>query len=91
MKQNYSLPINDDMNINNHKKIKKIGNKSPNEQNFSMNPNLNLGNVLPNLNYNGPNLNNNMNVNNKKVSLSSQPPKNTMPNFNQAENLNLIL
>jgi hypothetical protein len=89
MKQNYSLPINDDMNINNHKKIKKIGNKSPNEQNFSMNPNLNLGNVLPNLNYNGPNINNNMNINNKKISLSSQAPKNTIPNFNPGENLNL--
>ena len=92
LKQNYHLPINDEMNINPHKKIKKIGNKSPNEQNFSLNPTLNLGNVLPNLNYNGPNINNNMNVNsinNKKISLSSQPAKNTIPNFTPGENLNL--
>jgi hypothetical protein len=92
LKQNYPMPINDEMNINNHKKLKKIGNKSPNEQNFSLNPALNLGNVLPNLNYNGPTINNNMsvnNINNKKISLSSQAPKNTIPNFNPGENLNL--
>ena len=40
----------------------------------------------------GPNINNNMNVNsinNKKISLSSQPAKNTIPNFTPGENLNL--
>ena len=82
IKPNYSIPINEEMN--------KIGNKSPNEQ-YSINPGLNIGNVLPNLNYKGPILNNNLNANNiknKKVSLSSQGPKNTMPNFNQADNLN---
>ena len=30
LKQNYPMPINEEMNINNHKKLKKIGNKSPN-------------------------------------------------------------
>ena len=73
MKKNYSLPINDDININNHKKIKKIGNISPNEKNFSMNPSLKFGNILPNLNYKGPNINNN--ITNEKISLSSQPLK----------------
>jgi hypothetical protein len=87
MKQSFSLPINNE-DMNNHKKLKKI--QSPNEQNYSMNPSLNLG-VLPNLNYNGPNINNtNNSINNKKISLSSQPPKNTIPNFNQGENLNLV-
>ena len=89
MKQNFSLQMNDEMNVNNHKKMKKMPNQSPNDQNFNMNPSLNLG-VLPNLNYNGPNINNNTNINNKKISLSSQPPKNTIPNFNQGENLNLV-
>ena len=92
LKQNYPMPINDGINVGDHKKIKKMGNKSPNEQNFSLNPALNLGNVLPNLNYNGPTINNGLNannINNKKISLSSQAPKNTIPNFNQGENLNL--
>ena len=82
MKPNYSLPINEEIN--------KIGNKSPNEQ-YSINPTLNIGNVLPNLNYKGPVLNSNLtanNIKNKKVSLSSQGPKSTIPNYNQGENLN---
>ena len=91
MKNNYSLSMNnDEININNHKKIKKIQNKSPKEQSFTMNAAMSLGNMLPNLNYNGPNINNNNNLsgNNKNISLSSQAPKNTVPNFNQIDNLN---
>ena len=91
MKNNYSLSMNnDEININNHKKIKKIPNKSPKEQSFTMNAAMSLGNMLPNLNYNGPNINNNNNLsgNNKNISLSSQAPKNTVPNFNQIDNLN---
>ena len=91
MKNNYSLSMNnDEININNHKKIKKIQNKSPKEQSFTMNAAISLGNMLPNLNYNGPNINNNNNLsgNNKNISLSSQAPKNTVPNFNQIDNLN---
>jgi hypothetical protein len=81
---------NDEINIKNHKKVKKIPNKSPKEQSFTMNAAMSLGNMLPNLNYNGPNLNNSNNLsgNNKNISLSSQAPKNTVPNFNQVDNLN---
>jgi len=86
MKNNYSLSMNND-EIN-HKKAKKIPNKSPKEQSFTMNATMSLGNMLPNLNYNGPNLNNNLSGNNKNISLSSQAPKNTVPNFNQVDNLN---
>ena len=94
MQQNYTFPNNDDM-IMNHKKIKKI--QSPIEQSNLSNPSMNLGNLI-NLNYNGPNNkfiknpNNGINMNNNtKTSLSSQPPKNTVPqNFAQAENLNLL-
>ena len=91
MKNNYSLSMNnDEINIKNHKKVKKIPNKSPKEQSFTMNAAMSLGNMLPNLNYNGPNLNNSNNLsgNNKNISLSSQAPKNTVPNFNQVDNLN---
>ena len=86
MKNNYSLSMNND-EIN-HKKAKKIPNKSPKEQSFTMNAAMSMGNMLPNLNYNGPNLNNNLSGNNKNISLSSQAPKNTVPNFNQVDNLN---
>jgi len=86
MKNNYSLSMNND-EIN-HKKAKKIPNKSPKEQSFTMNAAMSMGNMLPNLNYNGPNLNNNLSGNNKNISLSSQTPKNTVPNFNQVDNLN---
>ena len=81
MKPNFSIPINEEIN--------KMSNKSPNEQNYSINPTL--GNILPNLNYKGPSLNNNMNTNNmknKKISLSSQGPKSTIPNYDQNDNLN---
>ena len=86
MKNNYSLSMNND-EIN-HKKAKKIPNKSPKEQSYTMNAAMSLGNMLPNLNYNGPNLNNNLSGNNKNISLSPQAPKNTVPNFNQVDNLN---
>jgi hypothetical protein len=92
IKQNYPIQINEDMNMSGHKKMKKMPTKSPKEQSFTMNASMNLGNILPNLNYNGPNINNNSmnsnNFNNKKISLSSQGPKNTIPNYNQNENLN---
>ena len=88
MKNNYSLSMNND-EINNHKKIKKIPNKSPKEKSFTMNAAMSLGDMLPNLNYNGPNINNNLlGNNNKNISLSSQAPKNTVPNFNKIDNLN---
>jgi hypothetical protein len=82
----------EDMNISEHKKMLKMANKSPKEPNFTMNASMNMGNMLPNLNYNGPNINSmsTSNINRKKISLSSQAPKNTVPNYNQAENLGFV-
>jgi hypothetical protein len=91
---------NNDINNMNHKKIKKMANNSPMDPtNIANVPQMNLGNIY-NLNYNGQNNkfmknpnNNNMGINiNNKMSLSSQGPKNTIPNFNPniADNLNLM-
>ena len=77
----------------NQKKMKKSINKSPMEQTHSLNASINLG-MLPNLNYNGPN-NKFIKTNNglqglNKNSISLQGNKNTIPNFNQSDNLNFV-
>ena len=77
----------------NQKKLKKNINKSPMEQTHSLNASINLG-MLPNLNYNGPN-NKFIKTNNglqglNKNSISLQGNKNTIPNFNQSDNLNFV-
>lgn len=97
IQHNYTFPNNEDININmNHKKLKKMQNKSPMDPTNIANSPMNVGNIY-NLNYNGPNnkfiknQNNNMGMNmNNKMSLSSQGTKNTIPNFNPGENLNLM-
>ena len=93
--QNYSIPNNEEINMN-HKNIKKFQNQVSIDPNNIFNPSINV-NMLNNLNYNGPNNKfnknqNNMQMNmNNKLSLSSQGQKNTIPNFPQTENLNLVL
>ena len=95
MQQNYSFQNNEE-NMN-HKTLKKLQNQK-NSQIELGNNNINATainlNMLNNLNYNESNnkfmKNHPNNIINNNLSLSSQGQKNTIPNFNQSDNINLM-